>query len=126
MAGGAKGGRAELALAALLSEPTLARAAAKAGVSERTLRYWMRRPRFLRAYRRRRRQVVEAVVGRVQASMGEALDALRALLGCDGPAVRCRAALGLLEHGLRALEWTDTLDRVEQLEKRLAAREKAR
>src|SRR5262245_35709689 len=41
----------EALIAALLTEPTYAQAAAKAGVSETTLYRWMRDPAFRKAYR---------------------------------------------------------------------------
>jgi hypothetical protein len=54
-----KGRKAELAIAALLAEPTVEAAAARAGVSAGTLKNWLADPAFRRAYRRARREVVE-------------------------------------------------------------------
>jgi hypothetical protein len=47
--------RGEAAIAALLTEPTIEAAAAKARISVRTLKYWLRQPRFQAAYRQARR-----------------------------------------------------------------------
>jgi hypothetical protein len=60
----------ELAIAGLLSEPTIAAAAAKIGIGERTLRGWMQQPCFRTAYRLARVQVVEAAIGQLQQGGG--------------------------------------------------------
>jgi hypothetical protein len=46
----------EDAIAALLDAPTVAAAAGKAGIGERTLRRWLRIAEFQSAYRRERRR----------------------------------------------------------------------
>jgi len=49
----------EALIAALLTEPTYAAAAAKAGVGETTLYRWLQLPPFRTAYRQARRELVE-------------------------------------------------------------------
>jgi DNA-binding transcriptional MerR regulator len=122
---GPNGGRAQKALAALLGEPTLARAARTAGVSERTLRYWLRKPAFLRAYRQARRQVLEAAVGQLQRAAGRAVRTLVKALATEKASDRIRAALGILDRGLRGAELLDMEERLAELERRQAAKEKA-
>ena len=56
----------EKLIADLLTEPTHAAAAARAGVSEATLHRWLHTPWFQAAYRRARRGVVETAIGRLQ------------------------------------------------------------
>src|SRR5438094_887680 len=51
----------ETLIAALLTEPTYAAAAAKAGVGTATLYRWMHLPEFRAAYRRARRELVEGL-----------------------------------------------------------------
>jgi hypothetical protein len=92
----------EVLIAALLTEPTHAAAAAKAGVSEATLQRWLRMPVFQTAYRQARREVVEAAVGRIQAATGEAVNTLVSIAKSgarDGD--RVRAAVALLEHAFK-------------------------
>ena len=49
----------EVLVAALLTEPTQAKAAEKAGVSETTLYRWLALPEFKTAYRLARRQLID-------------------------------------------------------------------
>src|SRR5437762_3477682 len=90
--------RQEAAIAALLTETTHAAAAAKAGVSEATLRRWLRLPGFRAAYRRARRELVEAAIGRIQAAAGQAVDTLLTVAkGGAKESDRVRAAVALLD-----------------------------
>jgi hypothetical protein len=58
--------RKELAIAALIAEPTIQAAARRVGVCPRTLRYWLARPDFAEAFRKARQAVLDGVVGRLQ------------------------------------------------------------
>src|SRR5688500_1905615 len=105
MAGGPKlEAKQEQAIAALLEERTQADAAAKVGISERGLRNWLADETFLAAYRQARRQVVEHALARLQHASGEAVETLRSNLSCGDPGPANRAALGILEHSIKALE----------------------
>jgi hypothetical protein len=66
----------ESLIAALLTEPTYAAAAAKAGVAPATLYRWLQLPAFQDAYRQARRKLVDAAVGRMQAGTAVAADTL--------------------------------------------------
>jgi hypothetical protein len=100
----------EALIAALLTEPTHAAAAAKAGVSVATLHRWLHLPQFQAIYRQARRELVEAAVGRIQAATGQAVDTLVAVAkdgAKDGD--RVRAAVALLDHALHGLTDADAL-----------------
>jgi hypothetical protein len=102
--------RQEALIAALLTEPTYAKAAGKAGVSEATLYRWLVRPDFRSAYRQARRELVEAAIGRVQAGTGQAVETLVAVASKgrrDGD--RVRAAVALLDYGFKGLAEADAL-----------------
>jgi hypothetical protein len=108
--------RREQALAALLSEPTLAGAAAKAGVGERTLLRWLQRQDFKRAFREARRQIVEGSIATLQATTGEGVETLRRNLTNESASVQVRAAIAILDHAVKAVELVDLMERVEALE----------
>ncbi len=110
--------RQEAAITALLAAPTQAAAAATCGVSEPTLRRWLKLPPFRRAYLDARRQVVEGVVSRLQQLATKAVEALERNLTCENPATEVRAALGVLEQTFRGVELLDLAERVEELEQR--------
>jgi hypothetical protein len=94
----------EQAIAALLAEPTIAAAAGKVKVGERTLREWLKRHAFRAAYGRARSAVVEAALGRLRQVTGEAVDTLRRNLSCGRPGDEIRAAVAVLDHALRDFE----------------------
>jgi hypothetical protein len=106
----------EALIAALLTEPTHAAAATKAGVSEATLHRWLHLPAFQAAYRLARRGIVETAIGRLQQSTGKAVEALERNLACGHPGNEIRAALGILDHAVKAVELVDLVERVEELE----------
>jgi hypothetical protein len=100
----------EALVAALLTEPTHAAAAAKAGVSEASLYRWLNLPEFRAAYRQARRRLVEGAVGRIQAATGQAVDTLLEVArGGAKDGDRVRAAVALLDHALRGLADADDL-----------------
>src|SRR5262245_58232026 len=100
----------EALVAALLTEPTHAAAATRAGVSEATLHRWLRLPEFQAAYRRARRDLVEGAVGRIQAAAGQAVETLLAVArGGARDGDRVRAAVALLDHAFRGLTDADAL-----------------
>ncbi len=100
----------EALLAALLTEPTLKAAAAKAGVGRTTAYRWMQQPAFRAAYQQGRREIVDTAIGRGQAACGLAIDVLmnvaqRGRRDSD----RVRAAVAMLDHALRGLSDADIL-----------------
>src|SRR5262245_28550089 len=100
-------GKQEAVIAALLTEPTHAAAAAATGVGEATLQRWLRRPAFRDAYRAARRRLLEAALARLQQSAGRAVEALERNLTCGQPAHEIRAAFGILDQAVKAQELLD-------------------
>jgi hypothetical protein len=100
----------EALIAALLTEPSYAAAAAKAGVGERTLYRWLNMADFRSAFRRARREVVEAAVGRSQAASGVGVETL-VDVARNGrrDSDRVRAAIALQEQAWRGLIAADAL-----------------
>src|SRR5262245_26284579 len=100
----------EAAIAALLTEPTLARSAAAAGIDVAMLLGWLQEPSFRAAFRQARRELVEAGIGRIQAATGQAVETLVSVARHgrrDGD--RIRAATALLDYSLRGLTEADLI-----------------
>ena len=91
----------EHAVVALLSEPSIAQAAAKASVHEKTLRRWLTEDdAFQAAYAEARQTSYHAGISRVQALATEAVTTLEDLLQDTQPAnVRLGAARTVLDIG---------------------------
>src|SRR5262249_30280535 len=97
----------EQAVAALLSETTLERAADAAGVSRTTLKNWLKRDAFQQAYRRARGQLLEHALTRLQSLSGVAVAVLQKhLLGADAE-LSYKSAVSVID---RALKGADALD----------------
>jgi hypothetical protein len=109
------------AILALLTEPTVEAAARSADVAPATIWRWNQQADFRARLRDARRAVVEGAIGRLQAAVTEAVDALRRNLTCGTPSVEVRAAATILDQAIKAIELFDVVERVEQLEARLAA-----
>jgi len=113
--------RQERAIVALLAEPSIEAAAKTAEVSDVTIWRWMKLPEFRSKLRDARRAVVEGAIGRLQQAATEAVETLRRNLTCGTPSVEVRAAATILDQAIKAIELFDVVERVEQLEARLAA-----
>jgi hypothetical protein len=116
----------EAAVAALLALPTIAAAADKVGVNEKTLRNWLKLPAFLAAYRDARRQTVEMALALLQRVTGLAVEALVRNLTTGKASSEVSAALGILDRAVRGVELVDLLERVEELERRAQQEKKGR
>jgi hypothetical protein len=108
--------REEAAIAALLSESTIALAAAKAGISESTMLRWLADPSFQARYRASRRQVVEQAVAQLQRGTSEAVETLKRNFTSGVPAAEIAAAKAVLDFSIKAIELTDLVERVDALE----------
>jgi hypothetical protein len=105
-------------IAALLVCPTVTQAAKQAGISEATSSRWRKDEAFAEAYRQARRQALDGVLSFLEQSMVGAVATLRTvMLAAETPAAtKVRAALGLLELGLRASMLEDQEARLAALE----------
>ena len=112
----------EQAVAALLTESTVAGAAEKAGVGARTLERWLSEDTaFREAYRVARRRVLEDAIGRLQGATARAMEALERNLRCGVPATEVRAAQTVFRLSLDGLEMYDLSERMDRIEAALAA-----
>ena len=113
----------ELAIAALVSEPSIGKAAAKAGIAKKTLWRWLQRNAFREAYRKAKMELVRHAMAQLQAAMVEAVQTLRDVMGDieATPSARVSAAKAVMALGLKATELEELEARVEKLEANLAA-----
>jgi hypothetical protein len=108
----------EAAILALLSEKTIAAAAKRCGVKERTLRRWMTDDEdFKRELATARRATFQAGMNRVQALTAQAVETLEALMRPKmPPAVRLGAARTVAELGTHQHDAETILQKLEEIE----------
>jgi hypothetical protein len=112
--------RQTVALANLLSSPTVTKAAEKAGIGERTLRLWLSQPAFRHAYEDAKCELLGQTVALLSSAAGHAVEALQRNLTADRPSDQIRAASELLSQLVRLREHGELEDRLRSLEERLA------
>jgi hypothetical protein len=115
----------EQAIVALLTERTLAKAAAKCGLSERTLRRWQNEDAEFKAdYEAARTATFQAGMSRIQLLAGQAVNTLEDLLSAsESPSVRLGAARTIAEIGIHQHEADAILRKLREIE---AAQERQR
>ena len=114
------------AIAALLAEPTILKAAALAGVNEKTIRIWMDDPAFSAAYRHARKQVFQQAMALTQKYVPYAVQTLAKVMSDVGAphSAKVSAASALLKFSREAIEIDDLQVRLEDLEQKLDAKPK--
>ena len=112
------------AVDALLKEPTLGRAAAVAGVNERTLRRWLAEPMFKQAVLLARREAFGQAIGLTQKYAPVAVATLVKVMqdGSSAASAKVTAAGVLLRFGREGIELDDLAERVDALERVAQAR----
>ena len=108
------------AVIALLERPTVAEAANDAGVHRATLYKWLKEPGFQAAYREARRESLRLATARLQQISGEAVEALREVVGdrSQQGASRVGAARVILDYAAKMTELEDFGARLARLEER--------
>jgi hypothetical protein len=106
----------ENALNALLASASIADAAQKCGLSEKTLRRYLADADFQNEFRAARRVVFEQNIVRLQSLHAGAVDTLERNLSCENPSVEVRAAQIIIEGSRKDFETLDILERLETLE----------
>ncbi len=106
----------ELAIAALLSEPSQERAAGRAGVTSETLRRWQRLPAFEAAFKQARSKILDDAITSISQATVDAVRTLRRNLSCGNPSIETRAAQCILSTAFRAKELLELEERVGRLE----------
>jgi hypothetical protein len=113
------------AIAALLSEPTLGKAAKAAGIGERTLYNWLNEPNFKAALRSAEKELLDNVTRRLAAGQVLALDTLQKLIqSARHESTKLRASVSWLELSLKFRDMQDIEDRLTALEAALHGNQK--
>jgi hypothetical protein len=105
------------AIAALLEEPSITRAAAAAGISHATIHRWLQDPDFHRAYMHARWKAVQQSMARVQKASADAIAVVFEIMN-DKKAphyTRLAAANSVISKGLRSIELEDHDERISQI-----------
>lgn len=109
------------AIKALMTEPSVKKAAKAAGISEATLHRWLGEPEFSAALRRARGQLLEGVLTVLQGAAEEAVTVLREIMNekLSPPPARVRAARSVLDLTLKARSELETEERLRTIEAQL-------
>lgn len=104
------------AIAALLTEPTVRKAAEVAGVKERTVYNWLKQSAFQAEYRVARSAAVQQAIARLQQFSGSAAATLVSLMASGNPApIRLAAASKVIDLAVKTVELEDLRDELERL-----------
>jgi hypothetical protein len=109
----------DITIQALLTAPTIAKAADTAGVTEASIRTWLKEPDFRRKYRETRQNLFETALGGVQARLQEGVSIMWQLVMDEAtPATaRVQAFRCLTEMAFRGQDLSELESRIEQLER---------
>jgi hypothetical protein len=114
----------EETITALLTEPTVAKAAAKVGVTDRTIYRWLDEPGFSKAYHGARRQAFRHAVNLAVRIAPMAVNTFgKVMTDATAPhASKVAAANGALKFGRESIELDELVERIERLERSEDAR----
>lgn len=109
----------ELMLAALMTCETKQEAAAKAGITDRTLRAYLSDPSFLAEYQRQRSKLLSDATHQLQNNFQTAIKTLVEIIKSKSSSEKAKISASrlILEYGLRFTEITDILTRLENIER---------
>lgn len=111
----------EAVISALLSEPTVQKAAEKCGLSQRQIYERMKQEDFRREYARAKRSILESVTNGLQTRLTAATEtAIQIMQDAENaPQIRLNAANLIFNQCQKLTETIDILDRIETLEKQV-------
>jgi hypothetical protein len=105
-------------LAALAAGKTVAESATEAGVSQSTVYRRLDDQEFRQELDKIKDNILSNTVAKLTDACSEAVETLRALLGCDSPSTRLGAARSILELSVSMRTAVDFADRISDLEKK--------
>ncbi len=103
------------AIAALLEEPTISKAAKKAGVGERTLLRWLKLDDFQAAYSIAQRKVLSQAIAQIHQATSESVKTLRSVMMDESAPASARVAAAkiVLDFAIKGVEREDRLTALE-------------
>jgi hypothetical protein len=112
-------------IAALLTAPTVRKAAEEAGVPERTLYDWLKTPAFKSAYREAQRESFKHAMALCQKYLPHAVQTLLKVMADEEAPhnAKVSAATALMKYARESIELDEVVERVEKLEAGVAERE---
>jgi hypothetical protein len=121
VAANGSGGKREAAALALAGGLSLRQAARQCGVGQRTVFRWHTDPAFRQRFAQLRTQLFDRAVGRLSRLGGKAARELGNLLASADERTRLGAAKAILALGCQVRDAEEITQRLEELERRLAA-----
>ena len=113
--------RQQLAIAEILSSPSLEEARRRLKAGKGTFYGWLKIPSFQEELKRQRQLLVERTFNRLKTGMSQAVEKLLELLQAEGQlGIQLRAAQTLVDQGIKAVELKDLGERIEVLEQEVA------
>lgn len=114
----------ERAIMAMLTAPTMKKAAFDAKIGETTLFRWLKLAEFEKAYRQARRQAIDQTISRLQQASTHAVSTLQDVMGDETAphSSKVSAARAILDISFKAFELDDLGARIETLERQLESR----
>ena len=110
----------EQTIAALLVQPTIAKAAKQAGVGERTLLRWLKLDDFQAALRIAQRKVLSQAIAQIQQATSESVKTFRSVMMDEGSPASARVAAAriVLDFAMKGFDREDLEKRLTALEQR--------
>ena len=108
----------EVVISALLSEPTISKAAEKCGLSQRQIYERMKQKNFKEEYHQAKRSILESATNALQACLTAATETTIQIMqdAENSPQIRLNAAGMIFNQCQKMTEVVDILDRIESLE----------
>jgi ACT domain-containing protein len=106
------------AIVLIIEAKSISEGVKKSGISRTIFYEWMKTPQFKLEFIRLRKEVIELALHDLKASTGEAVKVLRQLLNAKNEGIRLRAALGMIEHIAKFIQFEEFEQRISELEKR--------
>ncbi len=110
----------EVVAAAIAAGSTVLAAAEAAGIGRVTAHRWLQEAGFRRRITELRREMTSQAIGRLADRMARAADVLAELLESPNEMARLKAAVALLDQGLKAVAIADVQARLEVIEEKLS------